>query len=141
MLWDDFDLERFVSAQDTCFENVLSELKAGRKSTHWMWFVFPQLEGLGKTIISERFAIQSAEEAEAYMLHPILSQRLIMCAELLCAHSDKTAEDILGFVDAQKLCSSMTLFANVEHSDPIFQMVLNLFFTDEECAYTKDFLF
>ena len=141
MEWDkDFALRRFLIAQEHIFTDVLAELRAGKKQSHWMWFVFPQVEGLGKTMISMKYSIESIEEAEEYMLHPVLGFRLITCAELVCAHNDKTAEDIFGLVDAKKLCSSMTLFANLEGSNPVFQLLLDWFFA-KDCEYTKNFLF
>jgi uncharacterized protein (DUF1810 family) len=107
-----YDLERFVDAQDAggTYERALAELRAGRKTSHWMWFVFPQIAGLGQSEMSRRYAIASLEEAKAYLEHPVLGPRLIECAEALLPH-DKSAEAILGGIDAVKLRSSMTLFS------------------------------
>jgi uncharacterized protein (DUF1810 family) len=107
------DLERFVAAQDSgdTYERALAELRAGRKTSHWMWFVFPQLAGLGQSEMSRRYAIASLDEAEEYLAHPVLGPRLVECAQALREHEDKSAREILGGIDATKLRSSMTLFA------------------------------
>jgi len=141
MEWDEeLGVNRFLIVQERIFTDALSELRAGKKKGHWMWFVFPQVVGLGSSFVSMRYSIQTIEEAEEYMFHPILGFRLIACAKLVCGHDEKTAEEIFGIVDAKKLCSSMTLFANLENSDPVFRQLLDLFF-EEDCEYTKNFLF
>ena len=106
-------LQRFVAAQDTdsTYVRARAELRAGRKASHWMWFVFPQIAGLGQSEMSRRYAIASLDEARAYLDHPVLGPRLRECAEALLSHSDKSAQEILGEIDAVKLRSSMTLFA------------------------------
>lgn len=112
-LSDRHDLQRFVTAQDQggTYERALAELRAGHKTSHWMWFVFPQIAGLGQSAMSQRYAIQSLEEACAYLDHPVLGPRLVECAQALLAHEGLTAQEILGGIDAVKLRSSMTLFA------------------------------
>jgi uncharacterized protein (DUF1810 family) len=106
-------LERFVEAQDQggTYERALAELRAGRKTSHWMWFVFPQIAGLGQSEMSRRYAIDSLEEAQAYLDHPVLGPRLVECAQALLGHEGLSAEEIMGGIDAVKLRSSMTLFA------------------------------
>ena len=107
------DLQRFVNAQDAggTYERALAELQAGCKTSHWMWFVFPQIAGLGQSEMSQRYAIDSLEEARAYLEHPVLGPRLVECARALLGHEGLTAEEIMGGIDALKLRSSMTLFA------------------------------
>ena len=108
---DPFNLQRFVDAQSLVYETVLRELRSGRKTTHWIWFIFPQEKGLGRSAMSERYAISSLDEARAYLAHPILGARLKDCAGLVCSHHDVPLEDILGELDAKKFRSSMELFA------------------------------
>jgi uncharacterized protein (DUF1810 family) len=118
---DPYELERFVAAQeaDGTYARALAELRAGRKTSHWMWFVFPQLAGLGLSAMSQRYAISSLAEAAAYLQHPILGGRLVACAETV-AGSTASATAIFGSVDAQKLQSSLTLFSLVPGADPVF---------------------
>ncbi|HEY5171202.1 MAG TPA: DUF1810 domain-containing protein [Acidimicrobiia bacterium] len=127
---DPFDLERFVTAQnqDGIYDDALDELRRGRKATHWMWFVFPQIAGLGRSAISNEFAISSLEEATAYLQHPVLGPRLIECTETLSNVHGRTAEQIFGGVDAQKLHSSMTLFMRAMPDETRFQQVLDEYF-------------
>ena len=127
---DRFDLGRFVTAQDVggSYEQAVAELQAGRKVSHWMWFVFPQMAGLGQSPTSKRYAIRSVAEARAYLAHPVLGPRLHECAEILTALSGRTAEDILGGIDAMKLRSSMTLFQHAEPDEPAFGSVLGRYF-------------
>jgi uncharacterized protein (DUF1810 family) len=127
---DPFDLERFVAAQnrDGIYEDALDELRRGRKATHWMWFVFPQIAGLGRSAMSNEFAISSREEAAAYLQHPVLGPRLIECAGALSTVHGRTAEQIFGGIDAQKLHSSMTLFMRAMPEETLFQQVLDEYF-------------
>lgn len=127
---DAFGLERFVVAQDehNTYEQALEELRAGRKASHWMWFVFPQRAGLGHSAVSRRFAITSLEEARAYLDHPVLGKRLRTCAAIVAQTQGRTAEDIFGAVDALKLRSSVTLFLQVEPDEPVFQDILDRYF-------------
>jgi uncharacterized protein (DUF1810 family) len=132
-------LQRFVEAQDSggTYERALAELRAGRKTSHWMWFVFPQIAGLGQSEMSRRYAIATASEARDYLGHPVLGPRLIACAEALLEHDDSSAEEILGGIDAVKLRSSMTLFAAVAPGQPVFQRVLDRYFDGEPDPETR----
>ncbi len=123
-----FDLDRFVTAQTPVIAQVKRELAAGAKRTHWMWFVFPQLAGLGQSPTSQRYAIASLPEAAAYLAHPVLGPRLIECAEILSQLRGLSATDIFGSVDAMKLRSSMTLFARARPDIAVFQQVLAAYF-------------
>ena len=127
---DPYRLERFVQAQDAggTFQRAVAELRAGRKVTHWMWFVFPQVEGLGLSAMSQRYAISGLAEARAYLQHPVLGTRLVDCATVLAATDGKSAAEILGAVDAMKLRSSMTLFAAAAPDQPAFSAVLTKYF-------------
>jgi uncharacterized protein (DUF1810 family) len=119
-----------VSAQDQAgtFATAVAELRAGRKRSHWMWFVFPQIAGLGLSPMSQRYAIYSLEEAEAYLAHAVLGPRLIECARIVYELEGRTAHDIFGAVDAMKLRSSMTLFAHADPANPVFRQVLDAYF-------------
>jgi uncharacterized protein (DUF1810 family) len=125
---DPYNLERFVAAQGPVFEQVLTELRQGRKRSHWMWFVFPQIRGLGSSHMAQRYAISSREEAEAYLAHPVLGPRLRACAALLVQIERRAIEEIMGFPDDLKLRSSMTLFARVTDDNQIFLDVLSRYF-------------
>jgi uncharacterized protein (DUF1810 family) len=127
---DPYDLERFVTAQDNAgtYDRAVAELRAGRKATHWMWFVFPQIAGLGYSPASRTYAISSLDEARAYLAHPVLGPRLIECAAILTAVPARTAEHVFGEVDALKLCSSMTLFMHTAPGEPVFRQVLDQYF-------------
>jgi uncharacterized protein (DUF1810 family) len=128
---DPFDLQRFVSAQAANFGDALAELKAGRKRTHWMWYVFPQIAGLGTSAMAQRYAIGSTEEAQAYLAHPVLGPRLRQATEAILAVPQGTARDILGEPDDVKLRSSMTLFACVSPRGSVFQRTLDRYFSGE----------
>ena len=119
------DLDRFVNAQQGIYDGVLDELRHGRKTGHWMWFVFPQIAGLGRSAMSEQYAIESLEEARAYLAHPLLGPRLRECAEAVLSVQGRTAEEILGSIDAVKLRSSMTLFHRAAPDEPVYQEVLD----------------
>jgi len=127
------DLERFVQAQDQggTYDRALTELRAGRKTSHWMWFVFPQIAGLGRSATAQRYAIESLDEARAYLDHPVLGPRLRGCAAALTAQSGSTAEQILGGIDAMKLRSSMPLFSLAAPGEAIFTDVLERYFEGE----------
>ena len=127
---DPYDLERFVTAQQAggTYQRALAELRQGQKSSHWMWFVFPQIAGLGSSPTAKRYAIGSLDEARAYLAHPVLGQRLADCAEAVCAVRGRTAEQILGGIDAQKLRSSATLFARADPGAEVFGRVLDQYF-------------
>ena len=129
---DGHDLRRFVTAQEGVYESALSELRAGRKTSHWMWFVFPQIAGLGRSATAQKYAIASLEEAEAYLAHPVLGPRILECARTLTQLSGLSALEIFGSVDAQKLKSSMTLFARAAPDQSLFQDVLARYFDGAE---------
>ena len=122
------DLERFVTAQQPVYAQVLAELRHGRKTSHWMWFIFPQISGLGQSAMSMRFAIQSIEEARAYLAHPLLGPRLRECAGAVLAVKGRTAEEVFGPIDAKKLGSCMTLFHRAAPAEPLFRRVLDDWF-------------
>jgi uncharacterized protein (DUF1810 family) len=130
----DFDLERFVQAQDAggTYSRALSELRGGRKSSHWIWFVFPQIEGLGRSPTAHAYAIASLDEARAYLRHPLLGARLRKCADALLALDTDDAEAVMGGIDAVKLRSSMTLFARADPAEARFPGVLRRFYGGEE---------
>lgn len=130
MMDDPFRLERFVAAQDDggTYQRALAELRRGRKASHWMWFVFPQLAGLGRSPMAVEYAIASLEEARAYLRHPVLGPRLLECSAVLTEQSGRSAEQIFGGIDAVKLRSSMTLFHVADPRQPLFTAVLNQYF-------------
>jgi uncharacterized protein (DUF1810 family) len=136
------DLRRFLDAQDSgdTYGQALAELRQGRKTSHWMWFVFPQLAGLGRSEMSRRFAVASLEEARAYCDHPVLGPRLVECCQALLSHHDRSAEAILGGIDAVKLRSSMTLFARAAPETEVFQQVLDRYFEGEADTATEALL-
>jgi uncharacterized protein (DUF1810 family) len=131
---DPHDLERFVAAQDDrgTYDAALAELRAGRKTSHWMWFVFPQIAGLGHSPMARRYAIASLEEARAYLAHPVLGPRLVEAARALAALTGRSAREVLGDTDAMKLRSSMTLFARAAPEEPVFARVLEVYFQGSE---------
>jgi uncharacterized protein (DUF1810 family) len=137
---DPHDLQRFVEAQDAggVYEQALGELRRGRKQGHWMWFVFPQLRGLGSSRNARLYGIGSLDEARAYLAHPVLGTRLIECTEAVLAAEGRSAEAILGSTDAVKLRSSMTLFAQAAPEQIVFSRVLERFFDDSLDARTLD---
>lgn len=136
---DPFDLERFLRAQNPVFRDVLGELARGRKQTHWMWFVFPQVAGLGFSAMSQRYAIGSRAEAEAYLAHPVLGPRLIECTRLVLAVDRRTINAILGAPDDSKFRSSMTLFGAVSN-EPVFDDALAKYFAGERDGATLEIL-
>jgi uncharacterized protein (DUF1810 family) len=137
---DPFDLNRFVTAQETSFAQALAELKRGRKTTHWMWFIFPQIDGLGSSSTAKFYAIKSLDEAKAYLAHPVLGQRLIECCETLLRINGKSAAEIMGYPDDLKLRSSMTLFASAADDPELFNKVLEKFFAGKPDAATLGLL-
>lgn len=137
---DAHDLRRFLDAQDPVYETVLTELEAGRKRTHWMWFIFPQMRGLGHSATATHFGIRSRDEAVAYLEHPVLGARLRRCARLLTSLGATSADLVLGPVDAVKLRSSMTLFAAVADDDRDFVAVLAQYYGGEPDPRTLDLL-
>jgi uncharacterized protein (DUF1810 family) len=130
------DLERFVSAQRGAYASAVAELRAGRKTGHWMWFVFPQVAGLGQSAMSQRYAIASLDEARAYLAHPVLGPRIAECAGVLTELPGQDAEAIFGGIDAVKLRSSMTLFARASEDDSVYHAVLDQYFGGETDPHT-----
>jgi uncharacterized protein (DUF1810 family) len=126
---DPHNLERFVSAQRGSYDLALTELRSGKKSSHWMWYVFPQVAGLGNSAMADRYAITSKRQAIAYLAHPVLGPRLVECANALLNLKGMTAEEIMGYPDDLKLRSSMTLFAAVSPPESPFHKVLEIFFS------------
>jgi uncharacterized protein (DUF1810 family) len=137
---DQYDLERFVAAQDSVIDRVRAELRRGRKTSHWMWFVFPQLAGLGSSSTARTYAISGLDEARAYLAHPVLGPRLRECAELVAAVQDRSASEIFGYPDDLKLRSSMTLFARAAPDTAVFTEVLDRFFDGEHDRRTLELL-
>ncbi len=130
---DPFDLERFVAAQDSGdYDDALAELRAGRKRSHWMWFVFPQLAGLGHSAQAQRYGVTGLDEARAYLAHPVLGPRLVACAQALTGLPGDDPVDVMGGIDALKLRSSMTLFAVADPDQPVFRAVLDQYFDGTE---------
>jgi len=137
---DPHDLERFVQAQTGSYERALAELKCGQKRSHWMWYIFPQLAGLGVSPMSQRYAIQSNEEAKAYLNHPVLGPRLRECAEAILQIESRFAREILGSPDDMKLKSSATLFAQVAQPESVFQQVLEKYYQGQRDQRTLGLL-
>ncbi len=139
---DPYDLDRFVAAQDAggTYDRAVAELRGGRKTGHWMWFVFPQIAGLGFSPASQRYAIRSLAEARAYLDHPVLGPRLAECARILTQAEDRSAEAIFGGIDAIKLRSSMTLFCHANPGEPLFGAVLARYFHGQPDPLTEELL-
>jgi uncharacterized protein (DUF1810 family) len=135
---DPSNLERFVTAQNAggTYDRAVAELRRGHKTSHWMWFVFPQIAGLGQSQMSRTFAISSLEEAKAYLRHPVLGPRLLECADIVATARAGSAEQIFGGIDAQKLRSCMTLFLRADPEEPRFQQVLDKYFNGAPDAAT-----
>ena len=132
-----FDLDRFVQAQEDAYEAALAELRRGRKTGHWMWFVFPQIAGLGSSAMAQRYAISGLDESRAYLAHPVLGPRLVQCAQALLLLDARDPVAVMGVIDAQKLRSSTTLFSRAG-GDPVFRTVLERFFGGEEDPATLE---
>ncbi len=133
---DETDADLFIEAQDTVWGSVVTELKEGRKTSHWIWFVFPQLAVLGQSDMSQLYGIHDLAEARAYLANDTLCERLVRASELMLTHRGRTAESILGDVDAMKLRSSMTLFSSIPNAPPAFSRVLDAFFDGQPCDLT-----
>ncbi len=140
MFNDSNDLRRFITAQEPVFSDVLSELRRGQKRTHWMWFVFPQITGLGKSGTARLYSIKSRSEAVAYLRHSVLGQRLEECTRILSSIEGRSAEQIFGAIDALKLRSSMTLFAEVADDATPFREVLEKYYDGKPDQVTLDIL-
>jgi uncharacterized protein (DUF1810 family) len=137
---DSFKLARFVDAQKPVYETVLAELRAGYKQTHWMWFIFPQVEGLGQSFMSRYYSIKSLAEATAYLEHPTLGPRLLECSGILLELQGKPAAEIFGSPDDMKLCSSMTLFDSLKDPNPVFASVLDEYYAGKRDHKTLQLL-
>jgi uncharacterized protein (DUF1810 family) len=135
---DPYDLQRFVEAQNPVFEQVCSELRRGRKEGHWIWFIFPQLTGLGHSQMASRFGISSRDEAESYLRHSILGPRLRECTRLVTLVEGRSVDQIFGYPDNLKFRSSMTLFAHVTSEDEVFHRVVQKYFGGEFDNLTLD---
>ena len=135
-----YDLGRFVTAQQDVYDGVLGELRRGRKTGHWIWFIFPQIAGLGSSITSQHYAITSLDEAQAYLDDPVLGARLRECARLVLAIEGRTAEGIFGSLDAMKVRSSMTLFHRAAPDEPVFAQVLDRYYGGVEDEATVAYL-
>ncbi|MCZ6764411.1 MAG: DUF1810 domain-containing protein [Alphaproteobacteria bacterium] len=134
---DAYDLRRFVDAQAPVYGQVLLELRSGEKKSHWMWFVFPQLKGLGHSPMAQRFALSSSDEAAAYLDHPVLGPRLIECTGIVNGHEGRTARGIFGHPDDLKFRSCMTLFALTAPDSPVFKKALDKYFDGETDPLTS----
>lgn len=137
---DIFSLHRFLIAQDHIYEKALEELQHGKKRSHWMWFIFPQIEGLGKSSTAQFYSIKTIEEAQAYLNHPVLGNRLLECTKTILSVKNKSASQIFGFPDDLKLKSSLTLFASISLPNSLFYQALNQFFAGEQDEQTISLL-
>lgn len=137
---DRFNLTRFINAQEMVYPRVLFELRNGRKRTHWMWFIFPQIDGLGNSSTTKHYAIKSIEEAKEYLNHPVLGKRLKECAAAVLAIEERSISEIFGHPDDQKLKSSLTLFESIADSDPIFTSLVDKYFNGERDSGTLTIL-
>jgi uncharacterized protein (DUF1810 family) len=137
---DPFGLDRFTQAQDPVYDRVVAELQSGEKRTHWMWYIFPQIDGLGHSATAQFFAIKTLEEALQYLAHPVLGPRLLQCADLVLAVRGRGVSQIFGYPDDLKLCSSMTLFEQAAGPDSVFGRVIDRYFGGERDTRTLDLL-
>ena len=137
---DPFQLQRFIDAQDPVYAEVCNELRRGQKTSHWMWFIFPQIQGLGHSYMARKYAISSLEEAKAYLLHPVLRDRLLECTELVNQVQGRSIQHIMGYPDDLKFRSSMTLFAQADPSIAVFRAALAKYFGGEDDRATLDLL-
>jgi len=136
----EFDLQRFVDAQQAVYETVCAELRAAHKRTHWMWFIFPQMAGLGRSSTARHFALSGIDEAQAYLAHPLLGKRLEECCRILAALEGRTASQIFGYPDDLKLHSSLTLFAQAAPGQPLFETCLAQYFKGQRDKATLELL-
>ena len=134
------NLDRFIKAQEHVYHDVLSELKSGKKTTHWMWFIFPQIEGLGRSETDRFYAIKSLDEAQQYLNHPVLGARLRECSAIVLGVKDRSIEDIFDFPDHLKFRSCMTLFSCVKNADPVFEAALDQYFKGKPDTRTVEVL-
>lgn len=131
---DPFDLNRFLQAQESVYAQALAELRAGRKTSHWMWYVFPQIDGLGRSPPARHYAIKGLAEARAYLGHPVLGDRLRECTRAMLAHKGLTAHEILGDPDDLKFCSSMTLFEHAADDKDLFGQAIDIYYAGRRDA-------
>ena len=136
---DIYNLERFINAQENSYKIALKEIQNGEKRSHWMWFIFPQIDGLGMSPISKKYSIKNYQEAKEYLNHKILGKRLIEITNVLMKLKDKSARRIFGFPDDVKLKSSMTLFKIVSSNNEVFSKVLAKYFNNECCEHTEKY--
>jgi uncharacterized protein (DUF1810 family) len=136
----DYNLDRFIDAQAEVYSRALSEIKSGRKTSHWMWFIFPQIKGLGQSDIAKHYSIKNLDEATAYLNHPVLGRRLVEISTALLEIDGKSSNQIFGSPDDLKLRSSMTLFSNVTHTNPVFDEVLSVYFNGQPDKLTLQIL-
>ena len=136
---DGYNLERFINAQENSYQIALKEIQDGKKCSHWMWFIFPQIDGLGLSSISKEYSIKNSQEAKDYLNHNILGKRLIEITNALMKLKNKSARCIFGYPDDLKLKSSMTLFKIISPDNEIFSNVLTKYFNDECCEYTEQY--
>ena len=137
---DPYDLSRFLRAQETDYALAVSEIRSGRKRSHWIWYVFPQIDGLGSSSVSRHYAIRSLDEARAYLEHPILGPRLLECAEALCSVEGRSATEILGSPDDLKVKSCATLFACVSRPGSVFDRLLGKYYRGDRDGRTLELL-
>jgi len=137
---DAYELSRFVAAQSDAYDRALTEIKSGRKRSHWMWYIFPQFQGLGRSATAQRYAIKSLAEAQAYLQHPVLGPRLETCVQAVLQLKGRSAHDIFGSPDDLKLRSCATLFAQVSSPNSIFEQLLDQFFQGEPDVNTLEIL-
>ncbi len=137
---DTIDLSRFTNAQERIYDSALAELRAGQKRSHWMWYIFPQIDGLGHSSTSKHYAIKSLEEARQYLNHPVLGKRLLECAEAVFIIEGRSISEIFGYPDDLKLKSSMTLFAHVSGPGSVFARILDKYFNGERDGLTLQLL-
>jgi len=135
-----FDLARFTSAQEAVYDTALAEIRSGDKRSHWMWFIFPQIDGLGFSSTAKHYAIKSPEEAREYLSHPVLGTRLRECAETVLAVKSRSASEIFGYPDDLKLKSCMTLFESVAGQDSVFGQVLDRYYQGQRDTRTQEIL-
>lgn len=135
---DRYDLQRFLDAQRETYDQVLAELRLGRKQSHWMWYIFPQIEGLGSSPMAQRYAISCLDEAKAYFAHPVLGNRLRECTQLVTAARAQSIEEVLGYPDNLKFHSSMTLFAHAANHGEVFKNALRKYFRSEYDPLTME---
>jgi uncharacterized protein (DUF1810 family) len=131
-------LERFLAAQEGVYDRALDELRAGRKTSHWMWFIFPQLRGLGRSETARFYGLDGVAEAQAYLAHPVLGARLVEAARAMLTQAGQRPEAVLGATDAMKLRSSATLFAAVPGADPVFARLIEVFYGGAACPLTRE---